>query len=311
MSAPEVAVRLAGVSKWYGEVLGVSGVTLDLPAGGVVGLLGPNGAGKSTLMGVISGLLFPSAGTVQVFGLDPKASPATRARIGLCPEGDAFFPGMTCMEFLVYLGRLSGLGRSASRARSRDVLDALGLGEFATREPRRMSKGERQRVKLAQALIHEPDLLLLDEPLSGMDPLVRIDITARIRELGSRGVTVLVSSHILSEVEAMTSTVVVISAGKVVACGTVADIRAMLYRFPHKIRIACGRPAVLARELLDGPGVVGLELGEEGIMVRTTAPVEFYSHLNDAIARIRPGVEGFYAEDQDLASVFQYLVPGQ
>lgn len=304
-------MSLAGVSKWYGEVLGVSGVTLDLPAGGVIGLLGPNGAGKSTLMGIISGLLMPSAGTARVFGLDPRSSPEVRAHVGLCPEGDAFFPGMTCLEFMVYLGRLSGLSATVSRARSRDLLEALGLSEFVNREPRRMSKGERQRVKLAQALLHEPALLLLDEPLSGMDPLVRIDITARIRELGSRGVTAVVSSHILSEVEAMTSTVVVISAGKVVASGTVADIRAMLHRFPHMIRVTCSRPATLAKELLDGPGVVGLELGEEGIMVRTTEPLRFYAHLNDAIARIRPGVEGFHAEDQDLASVFKYLVPGQ
>jgi ABC-2 type transport system ATP-binding protein len=309
LSAHDIAVHLDGVSKWYGEVLGVSGVRLNIPQGGVIGLLGPNGAGKSTLMGIMSGLLAPSAGSVRVFGRDPRTSRESRASIGLCPEGDAFFPGMNCVEFLTYLGRLAGMSVSASRTRSRDTLERLGLTAFGAREPRRMSKGERQRVKLAQALLHEPDLLLLDEPLSGMDPLVRIDVTDLIRSLGAEGATIVVSSHILSEVEAMTSTVIVVSAGKVIASGRVADIRAMLDRFPHRIRVTCRQPAPLAKELLDGPGVVGLELGEEGIVVRTTAPSEFYPFLNDAIARIRPGVDGFYAEDHDLASVFQYLVP--
>jgi ABC-2 type transport system ATP-binding protein len=311
LSAPDVAVRLTGVSKWYGEVLGVSGVTLDIPRGGVFGLLGPNGAGKSTLMGVISGLLAPSAGSVMVFGRDPRFSREARAGIGLCPEGDAVFPGMNCIESLVYLGRLAGLSAAVSRARSRDVLDQLGLAGFAKRELRKMSKGERQRVKLAQALLHHPDLLLLDEPLSGMDPLVRIDVTTLIRDLGAGGTTVLVSSHILSEVEAMTSRVIVVSAGKVIASGQVAEIRAMLNRHPHKIKVSCDRPAALARDLLEGPGVVGMELGEGGIVVRTTDPGQFYGFLNDAIVRVRPGVEGFSAEDHDLASVFQYLVPGQ
>lgn len=309
MNAHEPAIRLENVSKWYGEVLGLSAVTVEVSPGGVVGLLGPNGAGKSTMIGLLGGLLTPSAGAVRVFGHDPRAHRPTRARIGLCPEGDAFFPGMDCTRFLSYLGRLAGLCGTDSELRARDVLTQLGLSEFAARSPARMSKGERQRVKLAQALLHEPDLLLLDEPLSGMDPLVRIEVTELIRSLGNAGVTVVVSSHVLSEVEAMTSRVIVVSAGKVVASGHVAEIRAMLDRFPHRIRVTCRRPIPLAKELLDGPGVVGLELSEDGIIVRTTAPAQFYGYLNDSIARVVPGVECFFAEDHDLASVFQYLVP--
>jgi ABC-2 type transport system ATP-binding protein len=291
-------------------VLGLSGVDLEIPASGVIGLLGPNGAGKSTMIGLISGLLNPSNGSVEVFGVPLPAPAHIRARVGLCPEGDPFFPRMTCREFLFYMGQLSGLTSATARRRTGELLDELGLSSFAHREPGKMSKGERQRVKLAQALIHEPDLLLLDEPLSGMDPLIRLEVTDMIRRLGGRGKTLLVSSHILSEVEAMTSTVVVVNVGRVIASGTVASIREMLYRFPHKIRIDCARAAPLAKELLDAPGIVGMELGEEGtVVVRTTEPDSFYPFLNELVARTKPGVRSFHAEDQDLASVFQYLVP--
>ncbi len=309
MSRGESVVRIEKVSKWYGEVLGLSGVTIDVPSG-VVGLLGPNGAGKSTLMGIVSGLLAPSAGRVTVFGEDPRSCREVRARIGLCPEADAFLPGMGCLEFVSYLGRLSGLSASASRSRAREAMDRLGLAAFASQDPRTMSKGERQRVKLAQALVHEPRLLLLDEPLSGMDHLVRIEVMDLIRSLGQGGTTILVSSHVLSEVEAMTSEVIVLNAGHVLASGHIGDIRAMLDRFPHRIRIACRTPVPLAKALLDGPGVVGLELGGESIVVQTIAPERFYPFLNAAIAAIKPGVKGFFAEDHDLSSVFQYLVQG-
>jgi ABC-2 type transport system ATP-binding protein len=208
------------------------------------------------------------------------------------------------------MGRLSGLSSGVARQRAGELLDELGLSSFAYREPGKMSKGERQRVKLAQALLHDPDLLLLDEPLSGMDPLVRLEVTDMIRRLGSRGKTLLVSSHILSEVEAMTSNVVVVNVGRVIASGTVASIREMLYSYPHKIRIDCARATVLAKELLGAPGIVGMELGEEGtVMVKTTDPESFYPFLNELVARTKPGVRSFQAEDQDLASVFQYLVP--
>ncbi|WP_448605385.1 ABC transporter ATP-binding protein, partial [Thermoflexus hugenholtzii] len=302
-------LEVSGVSMRYDDVVALEDISFTAEAGERIAIVGPNGAGKSTFMGLASGLLAPSTGAVSVFGENPRTSSATRARIGLCPEGDAFFPGMSCREFLAYLGQLSGLSVPESRRRAREVLAELGLAEFGSREPLRMSKGERQRAKLAQALLHRPDLLLLDEPLSGMDPLARIDVTQRICALGASGATVVVSSHILSEVEAMTSTIIVMNAGKVIASGRVAQIRAMLERFPHRIRIACARPALLAKELLDGPGVVGLELGDEGLVVRTTEPSAFYGYLNDAIARVRPGMQGFWAEDQDLASVFQYLVP--
>lgn len=262
------------------------------------------------MIGLISGLLNPSNGTVEVFGAPLPGPPHIRARIGLCPEGDPFFPRMNCRDFLVYMGQLSGLSSKHARRRTGELLEELGLSSFAYREPGRMSKGERQRVKLAQALMHDPDLLLLDEPLSGMDPLVRLEVTDMIRRLGGRGKTLLVSSHILSEVEAMTSTVVVVNVGKVIASGTVAAIRAMLYSYPHKIRIDCTRAAVLAKELLDAPGIVGMELGEEGtVVVRTKEPDSFYPFLNELVARMKPGVRSFQAEDQDLASVFQYLVP--
>jgi len=310
LNAASSAVRLRGASKWYGEVLGLSGVDLEIPCGGVVGLLGPNGAGKSTMLGLISGLLNPSNGSVEIFGSPLPGPLKNKARLGFCPEGDPFFPRMNCLDFLVYMARLCGLGRREAHERASVLLEELGLGRFKNREPGKMSKGERQRIKLAQSLLHAPDLLLLDEPLSGMDPLVRLDVSEMIRRLGREGKTVLVSSHILSEVEAMTSSVIVVNAGKVVASGKVTEIRAMLYRFPHKMRIDCAKPTAMAKELLDAPGVVGMELGEEGILVvRTKEPESFYPFLNELIVRIKPGLRSLVAEDQDLASVFQYLVP--
>jgi len=304
------AIVLSGTSKWYGEVLGLSGVNLELPSGGVYGLLGPNGAGKSTLMGIVTGLINPSAGTVHVFGLMPPGPPELRSRIGMCPEGDPFYPGMSARDFLIFMGCLAGLDHRTSRKRTGELLEELGIAALQHREPLKMSKGEKQRVKLAQSLLHDPDLLLLDEPLSGMDPLARWETTQLIRKLGREGRTLLVSSHILQEIEAMTDTVVVLNAGKMIASGTVHEIRAMLHKFPHRIRVSCDEPAKLARELLGAPGIVGMELTEEGqVVVRTTEPESFYKLLNSAIAELQPGVQSFFAEDQDLASVFRYLVP--
>jgi ABC-2 type transport system ATP-binding protein len=217
-------VRLERVSKWYGDVLGLNEVTVDLGPG-VTGLLGPNGAGKSTLLKLVCGAILPSLGRVLVNGEEPFDRPAVMRRVGLCPEQDAAYPGISAWDVLTYLTRLHGYGRADARERSRRALDRVGLLEACNRSVTTFSKGMRQRFKLAQALSHDPDVVILDEPLNGLDPPGRRDMGAVIRALGDEGRCVLVSSHVLHEVETLARHILFLHQGRVLAEGTREEIR--------------------------------------------------------------------------------------
>jgi ABC-2 type transport system ATP-binding protein len=307
VSAPAApAIALEGVSRWYGQVLGVSNVDLEVGAG-VVALLGPNGAGKSTLIKLIAGLLAPSTGRVLVRGRPVAHDAAARAHLGYCPEHEGVYDSLTALEFVTMMALLAGVPRAEAHERAAATLESLGLAQAMNRALRGYSKGMRQRAKLAQAMVHDPDVILLDEPLTGCDPVARASIVRQVEELGRRGKTVLVSSHILSEIEAMTSEIVLIYQGKVRARGNVRRIRALIDEHPHRIRVTCDRPRDLARAMIDEPHVVRVCFEGATVVFETQAPDACYDALARAALHAGIRVTGMTSPDDDLAAVFAYL----
>ncbi len=296
------------VSKWYGQVIGLNDVSVTIPPG-ITGLLGPNGAGKSTFMKLITGQLKPSKGAVTVLGQSIWGNPGAYARIGFCPEQDAFYERMTGLEWVSALVRLNGVSGTAAREAGLRALEAVDLVPAADKKIGAYSKGMRQRVKLAQALVHDPELLILDEPLTGMDPLMRRRTIRLIRDWARDGRSVLVSSHILHEVEAMTSNVLLINNGRILAEGDVHDIRALIDHHPHTVHIRAERPRELARECLSYAYVRSLRFEGDALVVETDAPDTFYTQLTTLAAVETFGrIEEVTSPDDNLAAVFGYLV---
>jgi len=298
------------VSKWYGQVIGLNDVTVNVPPG-ITGLLGPNGAGKSTFMKLISGQLRPSKGTVTVLGEPIWANPNLFFRIGFCPEQDAFYDRMTGLEWVSALVRLNGLGEREAREAAERALTTVDLMDAANKKIGAYSKGMRQRVKLAQALVHDPEVLILDEPLSGMDPLGRRKTMRLIRDWAKQGRSVLVSSHILHEIETMTSNILLINNGRILAEGNVHQIRDLIDTHPHTVYIRAADPRGLAREFLARADVISLRFEPGAVVVETGRPDEFYASLTDLVAAGAHGaVEEVTSPDDNLQAVFKYLVKG-
>ncbi len=243
MTPPDAIVTLDHVSKWYGQVIGLNDVTLSVPSG-ITGLLGPNGAGKSTFMKLVTGQLSPSKGRLAVLGESIWRNPALYFRIGFCPEQDAFYDRMTGLDWLIGLLRLNGVEHPAATEMARRALDLVDLADAAGKKIGAYSKGMRQRVELAQALAHDPELLILDEPLSGMDPLARRKTIRLIKEWGRAGRSVIVSSHILHEIESMTSNILLINQGRMLAEGNVHQIRDLIDEHPHMVYIKAPRAGI-------------------------------------------------------------------
>ncbi len=296
------------LSKWYGQISGLNDISVNVPPG-VTGLLGPNGAGKSTFMKLITGQLKPSKGTIRVLGEPIWGNPSLYFRIGFCPEQDAFYERMTGLEWVMALVRLSGYSEQEAKTAAERALTQVDLMEAANKKIGAYSKGMRQRVKLAQAIVHDPELLILDEPLSGMDPLGRRKTMKLIREWARAGKSVLVSSHILHEVESMTSDILLINNGRILAEGNVHQIRALIDTHPHSVHIRASDPRELAREFLTHDDVISMRFQEGAVVVETGKPDAFYSRLTDLVAAGRCGaVEELTSPDDNLQAVFQYLV---
>jgi ABC-2 type transport system ATP-binding protein len=296
------------LSKWYGQVSGLNDVTVSVPAG-ITGLLGPNGAGKSTFMKLITGQLKPSKGTVRVLNEPIWGNPPIYHRIGFCPEQDAFYDRMTGLDWVTALVRLGGADLSAATGAARRALEAVDLLDAADKKIGAYSKGMRQRVKLAQAIAHDPELLILDEPLSGMDPIMRRRTIRQIREWGRAGKSVLVSSHILHEVEAMTSNILLINNGRIVAEGNVHQIRELIDEHPHTVFIRADAPRELARTLLTEDGVISLRFEPGAVIIETSRPDAFYARLTEMAATGEAGaIDEVTSPDDNLQAVFKYLV---
>jgi ABC-2 type transport system ATP-binding protein len=302
-------IEFQSVSKWYGNVIGVNNLTLGIPPG-VTGLLGPNGAGKSTLLQLATGQLRPSQGEVKVFGHRTWNNPALNRLIGLCPEQDAFYEWMTGWDFIFTCARLSGLSRRDSDDHTSRVIERVGMTPNAHRAIQGYSKGMRQRIKLAQALVHEPRLLFLDEPLSGTDPVARRDLSDLIRRLGQEGRTVLVSSHVLYEVQAMTPTIVLLNRGRLVAEGHIRQIRDLIDKYPHRIVLVSDNHRTLAAKVLPFADVVGVKIDDTAgsILVETHSPDAFYARLPELSLEDGTLIKEVYSDDDNLEAVFKYLV---
>lgn len=311
MNASVTAIVTAEhVSKWYGQVIGLNDVTVSVPPG-VTGLLGPNGAGKSTFMKLITGQLRPSKGEVKVLGEPIWRNPHLYFQIGFCPEQDAFYERMTGLEWVRALVRLNGLTEKEADEAARRALTSVDLMEAANKKIGAYSKGMRQRVKMAQALVHDPQLLILDEPLSGMDPIGRRKTIRLIRDWGRAGKSIIVSSHILHEIESMTSNILLINNGRILAEGDVHQIRDLIDEHPHTVYVRAADPRRIAREFInaDTDDVRSLKFEEGAVVVETGKPDAFYARLTEMAASGEFGaIEEVTSPDDNLQAVFQYLV---
>ncbi len=301
-------ISLQRASLRYGDILGLSPTSFDLgPGGGITGLLGPNGAGKSSLIQLLCGLLPPSGGEVKVFGEAPYRNPLVLARLGLVPEGDRFPGGMRGDRWLRMMGQLSGLqGRALDLALQR-ALAITGMESRAGQPFTSMSKGMRQRVRLAQALLHEPKLLILDEPFNGLDPEARLQLMDLLRMLAEGGARIIVSSHILGEVAQLTDRILLLFRGRLLAEGSVPEIRELLDRHPVELRVTADSAAAVARWAVEQDELVALRMEEGGTVLAVRNPRTFLPRLQEAVVEGRLPLAGLDPLDLNLDAVFQFL----
>jgi ABC-2 type transport system ATP-binding protein len=309
-SAVAPVVRADHCSKWYGHVLGISDITWQLPPG-IVGLLGPNGAGKSTLMKLMAGLIRPSRGTLEVFGASPFRSAEVRRRLGHAPEHEKTYDELTALELVSALARLAGVPGRAAGAAAAEALEMMGMTDAMHREVRGFSKGMRQRTKLAGAIAHDPDFVLLDEPLTGVDPMARIDIIERVKALAGRGKTIVISSHVLYEIEALTSEILVMYRGQILAEGDVRAIRNLIDKHPHRIRVECDRPRPLASALAASEHVTRVACEPQAVEIETRDPDRCYQEIAAVVLELGLVVSLLDSPDNNLGAVFEYLTRGE
>jgi ABC-2 type transport system ATP-binding protein len=301
-------VQTEHVSKWYGQVSGLNDVTVSIPPG-ITGLLGPNGAGKSTFMKLMTGQLKPNQGTIRVLGEPIWGNPPIYGRIGFCPEQDAFYDRMTGLEWVKALVRLNGLTESDADAAAKRAIEQVDLVEASGKKIGAYSKGMRQRIKLAQALVHDPELLILDEPLTGMDPLMRRRTIRLIKDWARAGKHIIVSSHILHEIESMTSNILLINNGRILAEGNVHQIRDLIDTHPHTVYVRGADPRALARRFLAEDDVLSLKFESDAVIVETSRPDNFYARLTELAATGEAGqIDEVQSPDDNLQAVFKYLV---
>ncbi|HST57362.1 MAG TPA: ABC transporter ATP-binding protein [Longimicrobium sp.] len=299
------AVELRNVSHWYGNVVAVNDVSFTLD-GGITGLLGPNGAGKSTLLHMMAGFLAPSAGEVLVDGRPAWKNPQMYRSLGLVPEREAVYPFLTGYEFALMNAQLHGLPDPEAAAER--AMDTVDLRAAMHRKIGGYSKGMRQRAKIAGALVHDPGILLLDEPFNGMDPGQRMQMLELLRDLAARGNTILISTHILEELHHLANNVLVVVAGRLAASGHFREIRRLMTDRPHTFTLRSSDDRSLAAALMADPSVQGIELGAQGITVRTTERTGFARTLPLAARATGATLYELRPTDESLESVFSYLV---
>ena len=299
------------VSKFYGEILGVNRVNLQVAAG-ITSLVGPNGAGKSTLMNLMTGLLRPTRGTISVLGIPTDKPEQLFPKVGYCTQFDSFPRGLTGREFIKSFLLVHGFEQKRANEFTEIALDRVNLLEAADRKVAAYSKGMRQRVRLAQSIAHQPSVLILDEPLNGLDPMVRAETIALFRKLASEGLHLIISSHILHEVDMMSDFVVLLNNGYVVAEGNIHGVRDEMEEHPMQILIRCDKPAKLAAYVFDHDHVVEARVHDDrrGLFVKTRDADLFYLLLNRVVADGEITVESIAPVDDDLSAVYQYLIEG-
>jgi ABC-2 type transport system ATP-binding protein len=302
-------ITIQNLSKWYGQVIGLNDVTVFIYPG-ITGLLGPNGAGKSTLLKILIGQIRPRIGDVRIKGERIWGNPNLMRKLGYCPEQDSFYEDMTGLEFVRTLLLLSGFNRIEAQKLAEQAIKTVDLVDVQDRKIKTYSKGMRQRVKLAQSLAHDPDLLILDEPLLGTDPLGRQQIIELLLNLEKQGKTILVSSHILHEIERLTDQILLIHHGRLLAQGEVHEIRGLIDKHPHSIWLETKDPRELAKILIDFEFVSSVRLYSAplGLFVETPQPEEFYTKIPKILTEKGIRITHMGSTDDNLDAVFRYLV---
>jgi ABC-2 type transport system ATP-binding protein len=302
-------VELNKVSKWYGQVIGVNSLSLVLTPG-VTGFLGPNGAGKTTLLRLLTGQLKPSQGLVTLGGQPVWANHRVLDDMGYCPEMDAFWPFLTGRQFVTSLLRIHGYGRDEAEAKAQKAIRIMDMEEAQDKRIGGYSKGMRQRIKMAQAIAHDPKVLFLDEPLNGMDPLGRRTTMDIIQEMGKKGKTVVVSSHVLHEVEEMTDTIILINHGRLLAEGNIYEIRKLIDNHPLQVAICCDKLDVLTSRLMEFGDVLSLHFNRDRnqVIVETDQPEAFHRRLPEIALKSNVTIHSLWSPDESLEAVFDYLV---
>ena len=307
----EKLIVFEDVSKFYGEILGVNRVNLSIMPG-ITSLVGPNGSGKTTLMNLMTGLLKPTRGRISVLGTSPDSPQELFRKVGYCAQFDSFPRGATGREFIEFYLRTHGCTSRALENLTHQALERVSMLEAADRKVAGYSKGMRQRIRLAQSIAHNPAVLILDEPLNGLDPMARAEIIRLFRQLAAEGLYLIISSHILHEVDMMSDSVVLLNNGYVVAEGNVHGVRDEIEEHPMQILIRCDRPQVLAARVfeLDGGAVVEARLHDDrqGLFVKTKRPDDFYLLLNRVVLDGDLKIESVAPADDDLNAVYQYLI---
>jgi ABC-2 type transport system ATP-binding protein len=301
-------IEVNGLSKWFGNKVAVSELSVNFSPG-ITGLLGPNGAGKTTMMRVVAGLQVPSQGSVSILGKDPRTDPEIYRKVALVPEDDAVYGHLTARQFVTLTARLSRIDDVERRVV--DVIHLVEMSDSSDRKLEGFSKGMRQRIKVAAALVSDPEILLLDEPLNGADPVQRARLIALFRRLGNEGKTVLVSSHVLAEVERMTDQVVAMVDGRLAAMGHISEIRTAMSDKPRRVYIETDQTRRLGSALIQLDGVVGIELDDDRLTLQVTDAQGFARGIPKILADGNYDVTRIEPTDESLESVFRYLVEGE
>jgi len=300
-------IQARELSRWYGLVMGLNNVSFEI-APGLTGLVGPNGAGKSTLIEIITGQLRPSSGELTVFGEVPWNNPRLIRRIGYCPEGEAVPRELRPMDWLLGLAFLSGISGDPARRRCEEILERVGLArEHWPKTMGRFSKGMKQRVKLAQALLHAPELLVLDEPMNGLDPMGRQEMAHLLKDLAGGGVSILISSHILAELEALCKNILILNWGRVLASGSQKEIRGDLKDWSEALSIQCDAPGKLARHLFDAGVLLGFDLDSPAglLHIRVKDAADFYARWTALLLDSQVTVQSIRSQSRSLKSILE------
>ena len=309
MTSPDQLIVFDNVSKFYGEILGVNRVNLQI-APGITSLVGPNGAGKSTLMNLMTGLLRPTRGLITLLGIPTDEPELLFRRVGYCTQFDSFPRGVTGREFVNSFLFVHGFDRKRAGELTQIALERVNLVEAGDRKVAAYSKGMRQRIRLAQSIAHQPSVLILDEPLNGLDPMVRAETIALFRKLAAEGLHLIISSHILHEVDMMSDRVVLLNNGYIVAEGDIHGVRDEMEEHPMQILIRCDQPGKLAAFVFGHNHVVEARLHEDrgGLFVKTRDADRFYLLLNRVVAEGQVNIESVAPVDDDMSAVYQYLI---
>ena len=309
MTTADHLIIFDDVSKFYGEILGVNRVNLQI-APGITSLVGPNGAGKSTLMNLMTGLLRPTRGSVKLLGIPTDQPDQLFRKVGYCTQFDSFPRGLTGREFISSFLLVHGFEKKRAAELTDLALERVNLLDAADRKVAAYSKGMRQRIRLAQSIAHQPAVMILDEPLNGLDPMVRSETIALFRKLAAEGLHLIISSHILHEVDMMSDSVVLLNNGYIVAEGNIHGVRDEMEEHPMQILIRCDQPAKLAAYVFAQDHVVEARLHEDrrGLFVKTRDADRFYLLLNEVVADGEINMESVAPVDDDLSAVYQYLI---